>query len=789
MDFSWILLALFLVALIRGVTKALSKSMLKNLLRLGSVAIAFLITFILQISGAFQSIVTAVLGAINLASLLPIPAAAFDLIYGLASTLVGPLLFIIVFFPILWILRIIIHFVVKGIEKNAAKKAEAAPVAENAERAAESAECAAENAECVEPAEESAEPATEEENAESAPTEDGAEAEPTEEEPKAEAASVTEEPAASPEKAAKPKKTKKPAIYPECAWKRAISLATGAISGLLVLAVVLMPVFYYMSIASSATDALDGSDADDSQIYQLTGVVDKYVVDPYEKSFVHGFYDILGISDLLNFTTKAGGKISLDNGKTVYADDVLKGLISNGLSAVVQLTSAKSECADIKENIENIISDPMVSTIVSDVVMDLIADLEIEEAEEGDLMGGLVNNFLQFYKDADKATIEKDLQAVGGAVGVLAEEKVIAQLMGGGDISGLLEDGETLGNVVEAISGLSAFGPTIEGAFELGIDMLGETLNIPENDAEAYDIFIDELLTQMVKKNNTTFDKATIQKYIYRCATENGGKLSAKFTGYNMFLNYVSHWERVQTAFAHASEDKSSGWFTMEINGQIYIYDKVSMTIIAISDENIEQYKDNVSPISGVINALALKSSTKQLTRDNLYTLLNAYVASASDEASLEVANRILAKDGFVSKAVTVEKLLAATNFSDWTEEEKANDSRLCVEIVMDLLGIMDTLGNMDSTGDIEDALDFVDQFVTVGTTMDLMKQTTCINELPPLLIEGLVKNEMLSTYMSSATVFKINGIVESNKGTYADCMNQIAINIEFAIKAVGGIK
>ncbi len=828
MDLSWILLALFLVAVIWGVTKSFTASMLKNALRLGSVAVSFLITFGLQLGGVFQGVVTNLTALINLAAMLPIPGleGAVGLISALASTIVSPFVFTLVFLLILWVLRIVIFFVVKAIEKNMAKKAEAAPVeqaaAEGASAPAEeapvaeteteapvaeteetlSAECRTPADECKAPAEEAPaeeapaeaaateEAPTEEELAEEAAPE--AEAAPAEEAPAAEpVAAIEETPAAEkPKKEKKAKKAKKPVFYPECAWKRAVSIACGVVSAVLIFSVLLMPTFYIMSVATAATDPIKNSDADDSQIYRAVDIVNEYVVGPYSNSFVASFYDIVGLSDLMNFTTRAGGKITLASGTVVYADDVLKGLISHGVSAAAQLTSAKSECADLRADVNAIISDPMVSSLLADVLVGVIADFEITEPEEGDLMGGLVNNFIQYYKDADKATIEADLAALGDAAGVLAETGILAALISGGeefDFTVMLEDEEILGDVVEAISGLSAFGTTIEGAFELGIDILGETLNIPANDAEAYDIFMDELLSQMVKADSTEFKSNTIKGLIYTAA-QGSGKVASTMSGYRMFTAYVAHWEKVQSAFAHASEDKSYGWFTIDINGITYIYDKTNKTIITITDGNREQYKDKISPIAGIINAITLKSSTAKLTRDNLYTILTAYTASATDAASLDVANRILAKDDFVSNAVTIEKMLAATDFTDWTAEEKATDSRLCVAIIMDLLGLMESFdNNMGGEGGVDTALSLVDQFGSLGATMDIMKQTSCINKLPPLLIEGLVKNEMLSQFMKPSIAFEINNKVESNTKSYEECMNQIAVNIRWAITTFGG--
>ena len=807
MDLSWILLALFLVALIWGMSKSLTRSVVKNAMRLGTVVVAFLITFGLQLGGVLQNAITTVVDIFDIGSLLPGFEGAVDLINGLASTVVSPILFGLVFFIILVVLRIIVHFVAGAVDKAISKKAEPAtestpveetpaveeapaveaveeaPVEETAteesaeEAAEEKAEGeATESAECDAPADEVVVEAAEEATVEEAPAEEPAKA---------------EEAPAQPEKPVKAKKEKKKkkGLYPECAWKRAISIATGAISGLLILAVFLMPIFYIMSLAGTATGAIDGSDADDSQIYQIVDIVDEYVVDPYEGGFVASFYKALGLSDLMNFTTKAGGKLTLSDGSVVYADDVLKGIISHGVSAAAQITSAKSECEDVKGDVNAIINDPVVSSILADVVMTLIADLELDPAAEEDLMAGLIENFVEHYKNADKATIEKDLSALGSAVGVLAEERILAALISGNvDLEVMLEDEETLGDVVEAISGLSAFGPTIEGAFVLGIDILGETLMIPADDAEAYEIFMEDLLDRMVKSENVKYNANTIKGYVTTVVAR-GGRTSSSIAGHSMFLSYVSHWQKVQSAFANASEDKSYGYFTIEINGKWYVYNSKDGVIVEYNSDTEAAYKDKISPVAGIINALTLKSTTSRLTRDNLYTILNAYVASATDEVSLEVANRILDKENFVSHAVTVEKLQASTNFTDWTDEEKATDSRLCVSIIMDLLGLMDKMSNLGSSEGNEAVLDFVDQFEVLGKTMDTMSQTSCINQLPPLLIEGLVKNEMLSTFMKPSIAFQINNIVENTDNSYVDCMIQIADKIEWAITLGGDIQ
>ena len=911
MDFSWILLALFLVALIRGMSKALSKSMLKNTLRLGAVVVAFLITFTLQLCGVFQNAIASVVELINIAAMVPMLAGATDLIIGLASTIAGPIVFGFVFFPILWILRIVIHFVVKAVEKSAKKKAEQAlatqpeaPVAEEntSDENEVSEEAVSENevSENEVPEDEASEDAVEGDDANQ--VDEGVEVDAdadvaacADAEPELDIDDLPSEP--EPVKEIKPKKEKKKrksGLYEECAWKRAISVAAGAISSILVLAVFLMPFFYLMSIAGTVTHSVDNSDADDSQIYNVVEVVDEYIVSPYENSFVYKFYDAVAITDLFNYTIKSGGKIILDSGDVVYADDVLKGLLHNGVSAATQLTSVKSECPTVKADVDAIISDPVLSSIIADVVVGLIADfemdepaegdfagafvvnlvdyyknadkatiekdiqsignlagviaerkvviaviageeylnamledgeflagtieavisdekvkplladyimiaiecLEVDEPTEGDLMGGLIANFLDHYKGADKATIEGDLKSISNTIGVLAEKEIISALISGSvNLEEFLADKEVLGDVVEAISGLSAFTPTVEGAFELGIGMLGDALHIPADDAEVYDEFTAELVEAMVKSPDSKYnysDWNKIQLFI-QYVGDHGEKVT-KYKGtadYDKFMSFYEQWKVVQAAFAHASEDRSFGYFSIQIKGNWYVYDNTYKTIVKLEGEAAENYKNKVCHVAGVINALTRYASVNPVDLEYVYSVLDAYAKSnTADDVSRELANRILAKDDFVSAAVTLEKLNAATDFSAWSDETiKAKDSRLCVDIIMDLLGIMETLGNIEGIGGIEGAGQLADYFVVLGATFDVMEQTSCINQLPELLIEGLIKSDMISDFIAPSFAFQSIEIVNNNDTkNYVDVMATVTSIIKMGINSFGGM-
>lgn len=786
MDFSWMLLSLFLVAILLGIVKSLSKSILKNSLRLAGVVIAFAITLLLQINGVFQGILESIVSALNLVALLPGFESAIGLIVAIASTIISPIFFVIVFFVIRLVLNIIIYFVVKIVEKNQEKKAEklanavevaAAPEVEKVHETVENSETTEivveENTEAV--AEETPVAAVVEE---------------------APVAAVVEETPAKVEKPKK-KKKKKGALYPECAWKRVVSIATGAISGLLVLSIILMPIFYLMGILTDASDALDESDATDSQIYQIVEVIDEYVLENYSESFVIQLYGALGIDELMQYTATQGGKIVLESGEVVYANDVLKNILANGLRIAAQITSAESEYLTIKDDLDAILSDPMIASLAAELIMTAIENVELTTPEDGDIMGNIVNDFVLHYQNADKATISNDLKALGSALGVLAEKGIILELIAGNtDFEVMLEDRETLRSVVKAISGLSAFGPTIENAFELGVDILGETLEIPANSEEAYGILIANLLDATNSEaTSAKYNYSEVELFVKQCI-KNGKKTTnstnKKHSGYDDYVAYLARWKAVQSAFGHSSEDRSYGAFTIELDGKLYILTSknyivevpaapgANATEKEISDYN-SNYGKRISPVADLVHYIA-RNSSSNMTESSLKSLLGGY--TSTNAAGKELALMIVNEDYSKLDAVTVEKMLAATNFNDWTDEEKAKDSELCIDIIMNLLDMMEML---DSGADTSDITSMLGQFELLGETMDLMRETSCISDLAPLLLEGLVSNEMFSQYLPTYVAYDYNDLVASGQVTYTEIMKDLASTVKTLLQGFGG--
>ncbi len=774
MNFQWILIAIFAVALLSGIVKALFRPMLKNTLRLLCVPVAFLLTFILQVCGLFQLAVSKLIGLLDLASMLPGYDSVIEVLIAFCSTLLSPTLFVAVFFLILWILRLVhVNLVARFIEKRRVRAEKEELKLEIKEEKKKVKEAIRENEKILEQAEEKGgEKSIETIIAENYKAPDNDEIEEMVE------ARVERE-----------KKAKKKAgFFKETKEKKAISVVSGAVSAFLIMGVAMMPVFHTMSALSSVTEGIRSSDADDSQIYQIVEVLDNHIVEPYEASFVTQLYRSLALEDLMNFTVRAGGRIVLDNGKAVYIDDVMKTFLTHGVSAAAQLTSGKSNQEKLPEDLGVLTGDPLVVSVLADSLSTLMQGVEAPEVSgDEDIVNSLVAGIINHYKTADKEIIAKDLESIDEMLVVLIDSGMLNTLVSGGDVDfeSMLADGDLLGDLLSSMASLSAFPPVVSTTFTMGIDLLAGTLQIPEGDAEAYDILMRHIHESVIGDTAKSFNMSAVERFMKNCS-ESGKKADAygaeDADGYAEFLEYFVHWSKIQMAFASGSEDLSLGYLTLEIGSQTYMYDASSRKISVI-DPAASEHADKISPIADLIHYLAKSNPSKTMDMTGLEALLATFNGSEASEA---LCAKLLNKDTFVSNGVTIEKMKAAMEFDDWTEAEKEADGALCAEIVSSLLGLMDTLdtaGNSEVTG-------MIDQFGSLGKTMDLMAETSCLKELPPLLLEGLVKNDMFSQYLSPSLVNQINDKVQNDPDiSYEAYMSNLANTVKILVESAGGVK
>lgn len=481
MALQWILLAFFLMAVVRNVAKAMRNPMLKNILRLISLIVAFIITLILQYSGVFQGLISLLVEKLELASKVPefqgVVANAIKFLLPFCTTILSPLIFVLVFHLIFLILRLVhgnltYAFIISRRRKKEIielkkalaeeKKVMKQAITDNEERFLSVIDqMAIDNPEIGSYEYESL----------------------TEEEIDRLVKNRVKE---------DKKRRKKEGFFAESADNKAVSIICGVVCGFLLFGINWMGMFHTMDVLSGVTDGIKGTNADDTKIYQIVEMVDKQIVDPYEDSFVYKFYDSMGVVDLMNSTVRAGGKLDI-NGETLYADDIMRDHMTRSIRLACELTSDKSEQSHIGEDVSALADDPIVVSLLADVIVELLEDVDPEEFDRSNPLTPLLGTIVTNYKD--KEVIINDMHAVSAIAVVAAENKLLPKLIAENtDYGELLGDRELIKDMIGAVSALSVYAPAMESAVSTGVGTVGPML-MPSNNAEAYESFVAEIIS------------------------------------------------------------------------------------------------------------------------------------------------------------------------------------------------------------------------------------------------------------------------------------------------------
>ena len=477
MNFEWILLAFFLASMINGIAKALTRPMHKNILNLISIPVAFITALILQATGWFRSLADSVVESFNLEM-----GTIGEFASALITTLVGPVIFVLAYCILLFVIRLIhVNLVALFIESRQIRKER------HLLRLA-----IAEEKELVESSVIDAEyRAMELVNALTPENEEHDFLEGYDPLTKREIEQMVEE-RISREKRIR----KKLGFFKESSQKKTISLITGAVSGFLAFAIMMMPVFYTMSFISDVTDTIDKNDPQENKIYLAIELLDEAIVQPYESSFVYEIYHSMALVDLMNSTVRLGGRIAV--GDTVYyADDVVRDIMKNSVKVATQIMSSNPNPEILKNSLNGIIKQPFVLSLLTNAVTSLMANVEIPDGgEEGDILSSITNGILLHYKNADKAIIEGDIGALTDTIVELVKMDLIMGLITGEmDFASIIADKDNIKGLLGTMSGLSVYDKVMLGAFTLGIDMIGPMLGIAADDAVAYEKLMNSIAT------------------------------------------------------------------------------------------------------------------------------------------------------------------------------------------------------------------------------------------------------------------------------------------------------
>ena len=557
----WIILAFFLATMAWQIMRAITKPMIKNVLTVVSIAIAFVITAILHRNGFFAEVVNKLLVKFEVGEIIiskvgpewgPKIAEMMPGVISVMSALAAPAVFSFVFNIIFLILKIFyVNFVTKYLEfRNVRREKREFKKALKREKKHVKKIVAA----------------TAKTNR--ALWQEIPEEKQKEIREKYEDIDDDEIERMVDKRVRKEKRRRrKQGYFRESTEHKIVSVFAGVLCGFLLFAINSLAIFYNMDIVCDITHTvLEGGEYEEGDqkttLYLAIETFDKYVVGSYEDSVVIKIYDELGVIDLLNKTVRAGGNIAGEGEDPIYGSDIAELFASTTLRLACAMLDVNYSDDYIREDTETLLSknplaEKMVDTATTALVDYLnenpeLLDKYLGSEDEGDMISALLGMIIGAYQDDEGKFItepfKNDINAATEVVVVISENKLLAKILADDfDKADLLKDKELLGGVISAMSNLTPYRPAMEGAFTMGLGMMTPLLGLPENDAAAYDAFIAQIVSASNDMRDLTEDNLIDLQTLFISAAE--------YRIYDGKLAYIN--ERIDGIEAQITEKQS----------------------------------------------------------------------------------------------------------------------------------------------------------------------------------------------------------------------------------------
>lgn len=280
------------------------------------------------------------------------------------------------------------------------------------------------------------------------------------------------------------------------ALSRLAATGLGAVQGVIIAAILFIPISCYLSIAQPTLSELTAQGvlpADDPTIVQVQEIVDELDAAP-----VLGVYRSIGGHALADSVMSM--KVA---GMNVKVSEELSSIITLAQQVVelskTEFESYGEEQAEIIRSIGDSFADSRVlSPIVGDIIYAATdAWLQGEEflgmsrpslGEDGALLDPMITALLEILHDDAKQTLllQADVKTTAELISILARNGVFANLS---DTNALMNalSGDAVSSMVTVLGNNQSMKRMIPEIMNLGVRVIGQVLQIPENAAAVYD--------------------------------------------------------------------------------------------------------------------------------------------------------------------------------------------------------------------------------------------------------------------------------------------------------------
>ena len=519
---------------------------------------------------------------------------------------------------------------------------------------------------------------------------------------------------------------------PNVVLHRLGGLGVGAVCGLLVSLLLLMPVSGVLGIVINNSDSISADAAGDEVSELLDGVSDDKIIAVYAASG-EWLFDRFASADY--------------NGEKVYLKDEVEVILSV-LDNATEVSGEVSKFDEKQINALNNIIDSLdrspllkntLAGVLSQMASNWVADkpfVGIERMDAGDLLNPLLDSIFRVLASSTKDTITEDMTTLVDIIDVMVEYKILENLDDFEKILDTLSDipeEEGSESAIEALLNVANANPRMSGLADeitlLSMRALASTLGIPVDPDERYNMLMDEIADILNQSHAVSSDRT---EYVTAQVTEALDSYGIKVDG--SAARYI--------ALSLINDFGSS----YNVSGDAI---KEFFMIYAVASESISEAKNSPSGIaklssggssSGSISvdpdsgAMMLGDYIFKYYYANSYTDSSAYRAG---EAGLDfgTAGTLYSAESMESDVITLEDIFNAggegeksKKFSELSKEEARAEAKRFSEL-LSLVGELfggdfENINYREMIKDMGAVLDKMSEMQTLGSaaTAELVK-------------------------------------------------------------------
>ena len=612
---------------------------------------------------------------------------------------------------------------------------------------------------------------------------------------------------------------------------RLCAAGVGLVEGIIVLAMILLPVSGYMSVAKPVMDGMVQAGAMDAEDPDTQTVLD--VFEEIETSPVIVTYRTLGgkaLSNTMLDIKVAGEKVNIEE----ELDPILI-LVMNitELGEVPMENYTEREAELIRSIGTSFTQSKLLAPIVGDVIFaatdawangeEFMGTPKPEMGEADELFGPFMDTLLDILHDDAKTPdlLQKDIQTLADVIAILVKSGVMSNLNDTEALVGTLGGEGVVEDMIETLGTNESMKRLIPEVTNLGVRAIGQILSIPADIDAVYGEFMDEVadaLNEIASKPeseqveilsdrlSSAFDDAGVAidseildfysaSMIHDLVDSNNGEVTAEDVK-AFFLLYAEN-------VAGDNTTSSTGYPSIEVLSNSSTEDLLAGTVYGNMTEeqlkktatatlyklcvNLSKLDSNDADFSKKAQAMVVESFTDLLGADHgaMETLKNKAITKPVTTDSIQNAAGLKSADALkdTSNVITMQDLLIDTDAA----AGKLTTDSIQLEAKA-IAAIFKSAGSV--LGQMSDSINLTDMAGALGTILDAMKQTDSFGaektaSLFTAVLQSKTVRESVGLDMATATLMAEKAT--SGNGSYADTMNSVAGSVDLATKLGNG--